>query len=187
MGFRLSTEKTGWNVYSSLVYPKGAYILHMIQMMLWSQRDGDARFSAMMRDFVSTYRLKAATTEDFKAIVEKHMIPGMDLDGNQRMDWFFNEYVYGTSLPNYHFETQVTPDGDNTVLHYKLTQSSVTDSFKNAVPIYLELADGRVLKLGGVMVAGNASAEQTIKLPKLPSPIKKVSVNYYYDVLCTEN
>jgi hypothetical protein len=28
----------------------------------------------------------------------------MDLDGNQKMDWFFNQYVYGTDLPTYHFE-----------------------------------------------------------------------------------
>ena len=34
-------------------------------------------------------------------MVEKHMTPEMDLDGNHRMDWFFNEYVYGTALPSY--------------------------------------------------------------------------------------
>ena len=42
MGFRLSTEKTGWDIYQNLVYPKGAYILHMIRMMMWSPKDGDA-------------------------------------------------------------------------------------------------------------------------------------------------
>jgi aminopeptidase N len=88
MGIRLSSPKAGWDVYENLVYPKGAYILHMIRMMMWSPKDGDARFKATMHDFVDTYRLQAATTEDFKAIVEKHMSPGMDLDGNHRMDWF---------------------------------------------------------------------------------------------------
>jgi hypothetical protein len=88
MGVRLSSPKTGYSVYDNLVYPKGAYILHMIRMMMWSPKDGDARFKATMRDFVSTYRLQAATTEDFKAIVEKHMSPNMDLDGTHTMDWF---------------------------------------------------------------------------------------------------
>jgi hypothetical protein len=32
-----------------------------------------------------------ARAEDFKAMVEKHMTPEMDLEGNHRMDWFFNE------------------------------------------------------------------------------------------------
>jgi hypothetical protein len=40
-------------------------------------------------------------------MVEKHMTPGMDLDHNHKMDWFFNEYVYGTDLPQYHFESQL--------------------------------------------------------------------------------
>ncbi len=114
MGFRLSTDKTGWDIYQNLVYPKGAYILHMVRMMMWTPKEGDARFIATMHDFLQTYRLKAATTEDFKAIVEKHMSPAMDLDRNHRMDWFFNEYVYGTDLPNYHFESQVTPSGEST-------------------------------------------------------------------------
>ena len=28
----------------------------------------------------------------------------MDFDGNHKMDWFFNEYVYGTQLPSYTHE-----------------------------------------------------------------------------------
>ena len=47
-------------------------------------------------------------TEDFKAVVEKHMTSGMDLDGNHKLDWFFNEYVYGTQLPNYKFDYSST-------------------------------------------------------------------------------
>ena len=71
MGFRLSSPKTGWDIYGNLVYPKGAYIVHMIRMMMWTQKEGDERFKATMHDLVNTYRLQAVTTEDFKAIVEK--------------------------------------------------------------------------------------------------------------------
>jgi hypothetical protein len=187
MGFRLSTERTGWGVYQNLVYPKGAYILHMIRMMMWAPKEGDQRFIETMRDFVSTYRLQAATTEDFKAIVEKHMSPQMDLDGNHRMDWFFNEYVYGTALPAYHFDCQVTPSGDGTSLHLKLTQSGVGPEFKMLVPIYVELGDGSIIHLGSARISGSSDLEKTAQLPKLPSPVKRVMLNYYYDVLSTEN
>ncbi len=81
-------------------------------MMMWTHKEGDTDFKAMMHDFVKTYWLKPATTEDFKAMVEKHMTPGMDLDRNHKMDWFFNEYVYGTELPVYHFEGQTTDGAD---------------------------------------------------------------------------
>jgi aminopeptidase N len=140
-----------------------------------------------MHDFLATYRLRAATTEDFKAVVEKHMSPQMDLDGNHRMDWFFNQYVYGTDLPNYHFESQVTPNAEGASIHFKLTQSGVPPSFKMLVPIYLELADNSVLHLGKATITGSTSVEQTVQLPKLPTTIKRVSINYFYDVLSTEN
>src|SRR5436189_35490 len=84
---------TGGGITRRLIYPKGAYILHMIRMMMHDNRDGDKLFKETMQDFVNTYRGKAATTEEFKAIVEKHMSADMDAEGNRKMDWFFNEYV----------------------------------------------------------------------------------------------
>ena len=68
----------------------------MIRMMMRDNRSGDQRFKETMQDFVKLTANKAATTEDFKAMVEKHMTRDMDLEGNHKMDWFFNEYVYGT-------------------------------------------------------------------------------------------
>ncbi len=187
MGLRLSTNKTGWNIYRNLVYPKGGYILHMLQMMMWSEKTGDDAFRLMMRDFVDTYRLKVATTEDFKAIVEKHMLPGMDLEQNHKMNWFFNEYVYGTDLPQYHFESDITAKGDAATLHFKLTQSGVPENFKMVVPIYLELSNGTMIRLGLAAVAGNSSAEQTVPFNKVPVPIKRALLDPMYEVLAIEN
>jgi hypothetical protein len=187
MGFRLSTPKAGYDIYQNLVYPKGAYILHMIRMMMWTPKEGDAHFKAMMHDFVDTYRLQAATTEDFKAIVEKHMLPGMDLEGNHTMDWFFREYVYGTDLPAYHFESDFAPSGDGWKVHFKLVQSGVDAKFVNAVPLYMELADGKIMRMGLIVAHGDSTVDQNFQLPKLPAPIKRFIINYYYDVLCTDN
>jgi hypothetical protein len=187
MGFRLSSPKTGWGIYQNLVYPKGAYILHMIRMMMMSAKTGDADFVAMMHDFVDTYRLKVATTEDFKAIVEKHMNAGMDLDHNHKMDWFFNEYVYGTDLPQLHFESQIKTESDGDKMYFKLTQSGVPDSFKMIVPIYLELTDGRNIRLGIVMMQGSSTTETTVPLGKPPAPIKRAVIDYMHDVLAVEN
>jgi hypothetical protein len=111
----------------------------------------------------------------------------MDLDGNHRMDWFFNQYVYGTDLPAYHFEGQATQNGDATSLHIKLIQSGVSDKFKMLVPLYLELTDGKIIRLGSINITGNKTIDQTVNLGKLPAPVKRVSINYYYDVLSTEN
>ena len=141
-----------------------------------------------MQDFVKTYGGKAATTEDFKAMLEKHMTREMDLEGNQKMDWFFNQYVYGTQLPNYKLDSSFDtgPDGD-AVLSFKLTQSNVDDKFRMLVPLYLELADGNVAFLGRARISGNTSIEQKVPLKGLKTKPRRAIVNYYDDVLATAN
>ncbi len=187
VGYRLSNTRSGFDITRRLIYPKGGYILHMIRMMMWGRQTGDERFKETMRDFVKTYTNSAATTEDFKAIVEKHMTPEMDLDGNHRMDWFFNEYVYGTALPTYKIESSFQPMTDGTSLHFKLSQSGVDAKFRMLVPIYLETADGRVVFLGRVGLLGNTAMEQAVPLKGVKEQPKRAIVNYRYDVLAASN
>jgi peptidase M1-like protein len=186
MGYRLSNTRTGFDLTRRLIYPKGAYVLHMIRMMMRDRQTGDQNFKATMQDFVKTYANRAATTEDFKAMVEKHMTREMDLDGNHRMDWFFNEYVYGTGLPTYQFQSSFDKDANgDVVFNFKLTQSGVDDKFRMLVPIYLELGDGRIVLLGHASVNGNSSVEQKVPLKGLKDTPKRALVNYNYDVLAS--
>ena len=72
-GYRLSNSRAGFDIYGDLIYPKGAYILQMLRMMMWSPETGDQKFKEMMQDFVKTYGGRVATTEDFKTTVEKRL------------------------------------------------------------------------------------------------------------------
>jgi hypothetical protein len=186
MGYRASNSRTGFDVTRRLIYPKGAYILHMVRMMMWDRKTGDQNFKTTMQDFVKTYSGKAATTEDFKAMMEKHMTPEMDLDGNHCLDWFFNEYVYGTALPTYKLDSSFEKDASgDVVLNFKVTQSGVDDKFRMLVPIYLELADGRVVSLGRAHLTGNNSVDQKVPLKGLKDTPKRALVNYNDDVLAS--
>jgi aminopeptidase N len=188
MGYRASNSRTGGGITRRLIYPKGAYVLHMIRMMMWDNRNADGRFKETMQDFVNTYRGKAATTEDFKAVVEKHMTRDMDLEGNQKMDWFFNEYVYGTQLPSYRLESsfEAGPDG-TTMMNLNITQSGVDEKFRMLVPVYLESEDGKVAFLGRVRLVGNTSFVQKIPLKGLQTKPRRALINYYDDVLASTN
>jgi len=178
-GYRLNNGKTG-GAARFLIYPKGAYILHMLRMMMYSQREGgDARFQAMMKDFVQTHFNKDVSTEDFKAIVEKHMTTEMNITNDGKMDWFFNQWVYGTQVPAYKLEYNVTSDG---VLSGKVTQSGVTDDFAMIVPLYIDMGKGWA-KLGSARILGNSTVE--IKGIKLPAVPKRVAVCAMNDVLAT--
>ncbi|MDD5541650.1 MAG: M1 family aminopeptidase [Acidobacteriia bacterium] len=187
MGYRLSNSRSGMGITRRLIYPKGAYILHMIRMMMWDRRTGDQNFIEMMHDFVKTYQNRDATTEDFKAEVEKYIAPGIKQLGNGTMDWFFDEYVYGTALPHYQFDQSIGTNAQNQpVLKVKLTQSEVNDNFVMLVPIYLELADGRVVRLGSARIIGNSSFEQEVPLGSLKEKPRRALINYLDDVLCTQ-
>jgi hypothetical protein len=188
MGYRTSNSRTGFDTTRRLIYPKGAYVLHMIRMMMHDRQKGDQLFKDTMHDFVQTYTGKSATTEDFKATVEKHMTPEMDLEGNHKMDWFFNEYVYGTQLPSYTVDASFAPGADGDfVMNLKLSESGVDEHFRMLVPVYLELGDGNVVLLGRASMAGNNTIQETVPLRGVKTRPKKAMVNYFDEVLATPN
>jgi hypothetical protein len=183
-GFRLNTHRSP-GAYGRVVYAKGGFILHMLRRMMADAKSGDQAFIAMMQDFVKTYSGRTASTEDFKAIAEKHMLPYMNLDGNGKLDWFFSQWVYGTEVPSYHMVYSVTPqDGGKAQLRFHVTQSDVSESFKSSVPVYVRLGDSVIL-LGRAAIAGSKpSPEITVLLPAQP---REVLLNYNYDILAAKS
>jgi len=181
MGQRLSSSESPLG-YQRLVYEKGGYVLHMLRQLLMDPRNPnpDATFQAMMQDFTKTFDTQAASTEDFKAIVEKHMTPSMDLEGNHRMDWFFRQYVYGTGIPHYEFHYTVQQEGS---VHFKviatISRTGVPDGWMDALPLYLHRGSGLV-RIGFLGVKQAAAPPIEIEFPASP---EKLSINDYMDTL----
>jgi peptidase M1-like protein len=185
MGYRLNTAKSGFDITRRLIYPKGAYILQMVRFMM-QQRGGDPdrAFKAMMHEFTQTYANRVASTEDFKAILEKHMTPEMDVDKNHTMNWFFDEYVYGTEYPTYKFEHSFSNDANgDVVLNFKITQTDVSKNFVMLVPIYIDLGNGKVARLGSAQMNGPTTLEQHVPLKGLKEKPKRALLAYYDDLL----
>ena len=160
------------------IYDKGAYVLEMLRMMMEdrTQKEPDQRFIDTMHDFVSTYANRNASTAGFQRVVEKHM--------GQPMDWFFNEYVYGTEIPTYDFKYKVNPTGDGkSILQFTLTQSGVSDQFLMRVPIYLTLGK-RVVRLGLMPIKGSSTITNQVALPVNPDG---VSIDQFHEVLAYEH
>jgi aminopeptidase N len=147
---------------------------------MYTPEDRDKAFIDMMHDFVDSHRERPATTESFKAIAEKHMTPMMDLSKNRRLDWFFNEWVYGTQVPRYHFDYQVTPaEAGKVKVHMTVTQSEVDEHFAMLLPIFADFGNGMV-PIAQVGIGGNTTRNLDIVLPSRP---KKVAMNPYKEIL----
>ena len=136
----------------------------------------------MMTDFVKSNFNKDVSTEDFKRSVEKHMTPQMDLDKNSRMDWFFDQWVYGSDLPAYRLDYRIGSADGKATLTMSVTQSGVSENFRMLVPFYADFGKGWT-RLGAVKLAGNS----TVEIPNIPLPQapKRVTLCALNDVLYT--
>ena len=157
MGDRLGSSLAPGG-YDIVVYDKGGYVLEMLRAMLQVRgQNPDQPFKDMMQDFTKSFSGKAASTEDFKAVVERHMTPGMDLDGDHRMDWFFNEYVYGTGVAQYHLDYTVQSQPNNRwLLSGTVTQSGAPDGWKDILPLYLHQS-GKSGRIGWIRITGTTN------------------------------
>ena len=179
MGLRTASSVSP-TAYNTIIYNKGGYVLTMLRMMLadTTKPDPDARFEAMMHDFCKTFDNKAASTEDFKAIAEKYMTPAMNLNNNHKLDWFFNQYVYGTGIPHYEFHYDVKSADGKWTLTGNLKRTGVAENWMDMVPVFVE-RDGKQVRLGLI----NAIKTDTPFSVNLPFNPGKVQINVNEELL----
>ncbi len=126
--------------YQLLAYEKGALVLHMLRAMLLDPvTSADDRFLAMLRGFAQSHTGDVASTTAFEQAVS-------DTFG-EPMDWFFDQWVYGTEVPTYRPDLDVVATGDSAnpfALRGTIRQEDVFEGFRMPVPIELAFAAGNV-------------------------------------------
>ena len=183
LGQRLDSPRSV-GAYFDVTYSKGAYVLNMLRSMMYDDDapsvDKDKVFIATMHDFVDSHRTSPASTESFMAVVNKHIPPRLDLLKSGRLDWFFQEWVYGTDVPRYESHYDITPAaGGGAHVKMEITQSEVGPNFAMFIPVFADLGKGMV-RLNQVEMVGDSTRTIEFNLPSRP---KKISLNYYKDIL----
>lgn len=154
-GYRLDSSKTP-AAYNTIVYEKGAWVIHVLRMMLRDPRakNPDARFVKLLRSVLSDHRFQLLSTAQFQKNVERVMTPSMDLEGAHSMEWFFDEWVRETGIPSYSTSYQVRSRGARFEIEGTLQQDNVPNVFTESVPIYAARAQGKLALLGHVITTG---------------------------------
>ncbi|HZW38105.1 MAG TPA: M1 family aminopeptidase [Ignavibacteriaceae bacterium] len=126
--FQGTLFKPGEDLFSSKVYQKGCWVLHMLR---WEV--GDENFFKILRQYFETYKYKNASTDNFIALSEK--ISGQDLKK------FFDQWVYtGDVIPKVIYSYEY--DGKNKlIIHMKQVQKS-NKVFKLKIEVEISFADG---------------------------------------------
>ena len=155
IGTRLNSSKSS-QAYEEIVYTKGAWIFHMLREMLRQPgaKSPDARFAALLQTLAAKYAYRALSTEDLQREVEAVMTPSMDLEDGRSMQWFFEQWVRGTSIPHYRVEYTSHATEQGFLVKGKLYQSGVPRSFIASVPLYAGGGSGTRSLLGNVVAAG---------------------------------
>jgi aminopeptidase N len=183
-GPRLSTSRSP-QAARAIIYSKGAYVVHMLRMMMREDRvpDPDRVFKTMMQDFVKAWSGKNPSTDDFQAIAQRHMTQAMNLAGDGRLDYFFNQWIHGTDIPTLTSDLQATELGGGKYrIAGTITQADVPPGFRTLVPIYLDLGNARVERLGTVAFSGPRTQKVAADLD-LPARPRRVLINGMHDVL----
>lgn len=104
---------------NSIVYRKGAWVLHMLRHVV-----GDSTFFAAMRNYAADTALTYgnAVSIDLQHDVEK------TVGGSTSLTWFFNEWLYQANRPNYFWGASSHVSSGTTYfdLEIRQTQASAT-------------------------------------------------------------
>jgi aminopeptidase N len=90
-------------------YPRPGQVLHMLRWMY-----GDKRFFGALRDYLTEYQHKTATTHQFFASISKSL--------GENLDWFEQEWFYRAAYP--HFYVTQTYDAASKTLNLDVTQKN---------------------------------------------------------------
>ncbi|HUT04764.1 MAG TPA: M1 family aminopeptidase [bacterium] len=154
-----------------LFYCKGPYFVHMIRQMI-----GDKAFMSYERNLVKSLYWKRATTSDFVNVLEQTI--GKDnmlaLFGKDNMQWFFDQWIYGTGIPSYEYGYKIS---GNTA---KIRIKHIDVQFRVRIPIWVYDKSGEKYAIP-ILLTGEKPIEE-FEL-KLRGPAKKIVLDEFGAVL----
>jgi aminopeptidase N len=144
----------GDNLFSSKVYKKGAWVLHMLR---WEV--GNDAFFTILHQYFELYKFKNASTDDFKKVCED--VSKKDLSK------FFEQWVYvGENVPIINYRWKIKQDEDSTYLVLNLRQVQKGDT-EYHFPVELKyLFDNPEDNYSEIILIDEAKFEKTIRLKK---------------------
>lgn len=122
-----------FSVFQSILYDKGAYVLHMLRGVM-----GDTDFFNAIYTYSNSpvHQYKHATTEEFQAVCEN--VSGLDLST------FFDQWIYDEYYPKYRYN--YISDNSNGDLLLTIMQSQGVQNwrslFEMPIDIRFEFSDG---------------------------------------------
>jgi peptidase M1-like protein len=134
-GYRVGHIRADSRAFRAIIYDKGAIVLHMLRRLI-----GDDAFFQGLRHFYAVSRFDKASTDDLRLAMEG--------ESGQKLDRFFDRWIYGSTLPRLKFTSRVEHapgpgEADQLLLHFE----QIGDVFDIPVTVAVQYANRRTVNV----------------------------------------
>ncbi|MGH1362960.1 MAG: M1 family aminopeptidase [Calditrichia bacterium] len=137
LGPRVQNSETKGD-YTLIIYKKGAWVLHMLSSMFMAlETASEQRFTDIVRGFFQENIGKRVSTEDFQHWVEAQT--------GEELDWFFEQWVYGTEIPEYRVASKISETSDGQwLVELQVERCDVSAQFQMPMLVGIEYAKEQI-------------------------------------------
>jgi hypothetical protein len=153
LGVRLDSSRFP-DGYEAISYGRGTWLFHMLRHMLLENPEARAKgikpgpdepFFQALREIRRKFEGREITTRELQQVFEEYVPDSLKYEGRKSLDWFFDTWVNGTSIPKLELNDvkiatakSTEREGSRTIATGKITQTNAPDTLVTSVPIYTD-------------------------------------------------
>jgi hypothetical protein len=145
LGQRLTSSKFP-DAFEPVLYGRGTWLIHMLRTMLRQASGGnsDALFFSALKGLLAKSDNHKISTRDLQRAFEQVLPPSLVYDRQKSLDWFFDGWVNGVSVPQFSLEdVHLVAAGGAVKVSGAVRQSNGAKDLVTAVPLYAVDVDGK--------------------------------------------
>jgi hypothetical protein len=166
LGRRLTSSKFP-DAYEPVLYGRGTWLIHMLRTMLHEAGgdNNDAAFFAALKTLLAGASNHKVSTLDVQHAFEKVLPVALRYEGKKSLDWFFDSWVNGNSIPQFSLRSvRMTPVSGKLKVTGTILEDHAAQDMVTAVPIYSVDGAGKSHFLAFVF-ADDTKTEFTLTAP----------------------
>ena len=144
LGTRLTSSKFP-DSYETVLYGRGTWLFHMLRSMLRvaGGKNDDALFFAALKNALAMSPNGKISTHDLQRAFEQVLPPSLLYEGEKSLDWFFDSWINGASIPQFSLDNlHLTPGQSKVKVSGTIIEGNAAKDMVTAVPLYAVDKDG---------------------------------------------
>jgi aminopeptidase N len=154
LGQRLTSSRFP-QAFEPVLYGRGTWLIHTLRSMMREASGGqnDALFFGALKGLLAKAPNGKISTRDLQHAFEEVLPPALAYEGQKSLDWFFDSWVNGASIPQFTLsDVHITPSGSQVKVRGIVRQSFADKNMVTAMPVYGVNKDGHSYFISFVFV-----------------------------------